>query len=205
MSKENAPKVGDAELHSAFSGYYERTEESEPARFLQSAVSGMSERGEALELGAGAFVETEYLTSQGFHVTAIEPDKAALKYADREGGYEIVEKKFEDYEFPPETFNLIHARASLSFTDSREFPRVWTSIVTALKKGGILVGDFFGPNDGFNNPEHPMRKNAYPHMTFLNREEVISLLKDFEILRPPEDEYFKKNQRHLIRFVAKKK
>jgi SAM-dependent methyltransferase len=226
MSKEGLPRDGSNSLpiekkqtengevpvatssggYSDWSSYYGRTEGREPSPLLQSAISLVPTRGHALDLGAGSLIETGYLADNGFYVTAVERSKDAIKYKERvTKPFSFVEDPFEDYAFPTDKFDLVNATLSLPFTKPEKFSQVWSGIVGSLKKGGIFVGQFFGPNHDWTDPEHPVHKK-HGDMTFHTREELDGLLKSFEIIKILPKEFLEGGTHwHVFHVIARKK
>ena len=101
----------------------------------------------------------------------------------------------------PKKYDLVTAQYSLPFIDPNIFNEVFLKILYSIKKGGVFVGQFFGPEDEWSKNEK---------MTFLSLEETVNLFSGFEILKSNEVKSRGKtavgNEKywHIIEIVAKK-
>ena len=83
------------------------------------------------------------------------------------------------------------------------FQKLWNKINDSILKDGYFVGNFFGINDEW--------KSTKEEMTFLTKEQVIELFKDFEIIEFKEVEkdgatgLGKMKHWHIFNVIAKKK
>jgi len=160
------------------------TEQRPPDDLLQEAIKLVQEKEAALDMGAGALNETKYLLGEGFgKIVILDVEPGIVERAEELGEkerLEVVVSRFEDYTFPPDTFDLINARYSLPFVSPESFERVFLKAKASLKPGGILVTQLFGSND---------YRNKRKDMTLHSRREVEQLLSDMEILELREEEY----------------
>ena len=86
----------------------------------------------------------------------------------------FVRENFEEMKL--EENNLIFACNSLSFCKKENFQSLWTRIEKSIKINGFFVGNFFGVKDEWYKTP---RKDK---MTFLTRDQVFDLFKNFEII-----------------------
>ena len=83
-----------------------------------------------------------------------------------------------------------------------KFKELWNKIDDSILKDGYFVGNFFGDNDEW--------KSTKEGMTFLTKEQVIELFKDFEIIEFKEvekDDFTglgKMKHWHIFKVIAKK-
>ncbi len=135
--------------------FYTFTKDSPPWPLLVRAVSLLTHKGRALDLGAGAGRDTLYLLQQGFRVTSVDSDPHAVAILSSfpQENLQVVEASFEDFAF--ETYDL-------------------ERVTRAIRPGGIFVGQFFGIHDQWNTPEHDM--------TFLTRGQAEAVLQDMDII-----------------------
>jgi SAM-dependent methyltransferase len=159
--------------------YYKNTEGRPPRKELIEGVEFITNKDKALDLGAGALQDSEYLLKQGFNkVIAVDSEPSIQGKLDDER-LQVVISPFENFDFPTDSFDLVNAQYSLPFTNPQQFERVFTAIKSALKIGGVFVGQLFGNRDGWSQNQS---------MTFLTKEEVTRLIDDMEIIKFTEDE-----------------
>ena len=160
--------------------FYKITKDRSPWPLLVKAVSLLSRKGYALDLGCGAGRDTRFLLEQGFAVIAVDSDPHAIALlADfPQDRLRAVQSSFEDFEF--ETYDMVNAHFALPFAPEDRFHEVFARIKHALNADGIFVGQFFGVNDEWNTPGN--------QMTFLTREQAEAELKDLRILEFREED-----------------
>lgn len=99
--------------------------------------------------------------------------------------------------------NLIVANYCLPFCNKNYFEKLWKKIISSIDTEGYFVGNFFGLNDEW--------KKTKETMTFLSKEQVIDLFKEFEIINFKEVEkdaltgMGKMKHWHIYIIIAKKK
>lgn len=114
--------------------------------------------------------------------------------------FKFSKQKFEYIEL--EKNNLVVANFSLPFCNKNNFKELWNKINNSILKDGYFVGKFFGINDEW--------KSTKEEMTFLTKEQVIELFKDFEIIEFKEvekDDFTglgKMKHWHIFNVIAKK-
>ena len=160
--------------------FYHITKNNPPWPRLVRAISLLGHTGEALDLGCGGGRDTRYLLAHGFQVTAVDNEAASLTaLADIPSEHlRLVQSTFED--FPFTNYDLINAHFALPFTHKEQFSAVFARLKSALKPGGIFVGQFFGVNDTWNTPETTM--------TFFTHEQAYLQLADLEIIEFEEED-----------------
>ena len=146
------------------------------------AVSFVTRRERALDLGCGAGRDTRYLLEQGFSVTAVDADANAMTILATFPQERLlaVQSSFVDFVF--ESYDLINAHYSLPFLARERFFPVFGKVRNALNSEGIFVGQFFGIHDQWNTPE---RASA---MTFLSREEAMQALEGLIVIEFDEED-----------------
>ena len=162
--------------------FYKRTKDHPHWPLLERAVQLLGYKGHALDLGTGAGRDTRDLLSQGWHVTAVDSQPTSIEIL-RELPQEhlrIVQSTFEDFDYEPETYDLVSSQFSLPFNPKASFTSVFTRIKQSIKPGGIFTGQFFGIHDEWNTPES--------NMTFLTREQVNELLRDMTVIEFSEED-----------------
>ena len=169
------------EASNSWNAYYEAQGAKPPRAELVDALAFVSNKDAALDLGAGSLRDSIYLLDQGFrHVTAVDSNPSVGEIGKDLSTLEIVISKFEDFNFPEETFDIISAQYSLPFISPLEFEKVFLKIKKSLKKGGIFTGQFFGNKDEWNLYSRSM--------TFLTKEKSLKLVKNMDIIKFTEEE-----------------
>ena len=98
--------------------------------------------------------------------------------------------------------NLVVANFSLPYCNKNNFKELWDKIDESILKDGYFAGNFFGDNDEW--------KNKKEGMTFLTKEQVMKLFKDYEIIDFKDVEkdgttaLGKKKHWHIFNIIAKK-
>lgn len=192
--------------------YYQEKLYKDPRPLLVQALQIFNEHPsagkKALDLGAGAGNDTALLLKNGWQVWANDKEAEAIQVISTRTDIEpyrknltLIHASFTDLpwdSFP--LFDLIYAGYALPFVDRGSFNDVWDNIVNALQPNGLIAVHFFGTHhEGFNRWE---RRN----MIFFTKEDIIDLLKGFEIIVL--EESCDKNDRgimdHSFSVVAKK-
>ena len=160
--------------------FYKITKDKPHWPMLAQAVSLLSRKGNALDLGCGAGRDTRYLLEQGFYVTAVDSNAHAIALlADfPQDHLRAVQSSFGDFEF--ETYDLVNAQFALPFTPKARFHEVFARVKRSLLAGGIFVGQFFGVHDEWNTPEN--------HMTFFTREQAEDELTGLKVVEFREED-----------------
>ena len=124
--------------------YHEKLRNGDPRPILVEAASLCLDKIRALDIGAGSLNESTYLTSQGFAVTAIDPN-----FPDNlsESSIQVEKIGVEQYAFPVEEFNLVAALYTFPFLKGHNFEELMRKITSSLREDGIFVAQFFGKND----------------------------------------------------------
>ena len=186
--------------------YYDNTTDAMPNYTVKKFIKLNVEPGNAVELGCGAGRDTVCLIKNGWNVLAIDREnvesRIAAKLSEEElKQFKFLKQKFEYIEL--EKNNLVVANFSLPFCNKNNFKELWNKINNSILKDGYFVGNFFGINDEW--------KSTKEEMTFLTKEQVIELFKDFEIIEFKEVEkdgatgIGKMKHWHIFNVIAKKK
>lgn len=155
-----------------------------------------------IDLGCGSGNDTVYLLQKGYNVLAIdrqideefffprisEDEKARLSF---------LEEHFEILKLPK--CDAIVAIFSLPFCLPSAFDNLWNEIFNSLDSGGYFIGQLFGDEDGWAKKED---------ITTFSKEDVLTLLKDYNILHFEEVKYQERKGAkvwHYFDIVAQKK
>lgn len=187
-----------------WSAYQQQTSTGKPRSLVVKAMTHVVTRNAALDLGAGALNETQYLFDSGFkNVIAVDITPQFKNVSTKEGvHFEYCESSFEEYCFQQNYFDLISSQFSLPFIEENQFPKVWRDIAESLKIGGIFCGQLFGKKDDW--------KNSGTIITHTN-EEVMKMTENFEVLYLEEIENDSKTASghqkhwHYFELIIKKK
>lgn len=165
----------------------------------------------ALDLGCGLGQETALLLERGWRVTACDASAQMLEStlsragaAESAGRLTLIHAPFDRIMFDADSFDLIHAGFSLPFCPARHFPRLWQSLVRALRPGGVFVGQFFGPDDQF------VRTSPPGDMSVHAADDLGPLLGGFDLLhhdevnRPGETAAGSPKHWHVHHVIARK-
>lgn len=185
--------------------YFDQTKNIPPRPLLVKALELVGpDSKEALELGSGAGNDTRYLLAKSFNVTAVDVTPAAenslsdlpLEHVT------FVRSSFENFEYPPDHYDLINAQFSLPFINPSQFRETFKSIISSLKPSGVICGQLFGVSDSWNT--------SSTKLTFQTEQEARDLLSSLQILTFKEQEYDGKTASgemkhwHLFHFIAKR-
>ena len=185
--------------------YYNNTKNIPPNYITQKFIKLKIKPTNAIELGCGGGRDTEYLVKIGWEVLAIDKEDVKSRITSRLSKEEQKNFKFSKQEFENiqlEKTNLIVANFSLPFCNQNQFVKLWNKINESILKNGYFVGNFFGNNDEWKKQEE--------EMTFLTKEQVIELFKNFEIIdfKEVEKDCFNglgiMKHRHIFNVIAKK-
>ena len=187
--------------------YYNNTESEKPRKNVQYLIEKVKYNpGKAIELGCGAGNDTVYLIKNNWNVLAIDRESVEERITKRLNNEELEKFRFQKQNFESlelEKNNLIVANYCLPFCNKNNFKELWNKINNSILKDGYFVGNFFGINDEW--------KSTKEEMTFLTKEQVIELFKDFEIIEFKEVEkdgatgLGKMKHWHIFNVIAKKK
>lgn len=121
---------------------YDRARPPYPEAVIEDllALTGIRPGDHVLEIGCGTGQITVPLAERGLRITALEPGANLAAIASSKlAGYPavaVVERRFEDYELPPEPFDLVVSATAFHWVDPKI--RVVKS-GAALKQGGHLA------------------------------------------------------------------
>ena len=158
--------------------YHQLTKDRVPSPLLKEALSFVKDKNTALDLGAGALVDSKFLLSTGFK-KVVAVDIVPFELVINDPKFIFVKSSFSDYNFPVKEFDLINANFALPFSDPENFNPVWTKMINSLVVGGIFSGQLFGINDGWSTDTS---------MSFHTIDEVNKLLVDMEVIKLEEVE-----------------
>ncbi len=185
--------------------YNENKAEKPPNNMLIEAIEHVSGREAALDFGAGALVDSQFLLDQGFsQVIAIDADPDSERRASeiKNDALEFKRQTFEDTEVEAEYFDIINAQWVIPYVAHGAFASIVKNILNGLKDGGVISINFFGDKDDWNTDD--TLKN------FVTKEQVTEIFQDFEIIEFEEIEddkgsvLGKLHHRHVFNIIARR-
>lgn len=201
--------MDDGDKHQRWKRYYANTGERPPRKTLLLALERFAgeglQGGQAIDLGCGSGRDTIAMLRQGWRVLAIdaEPEAfAALKAREdlpADAALETRIGRFETEDLPPA--DLINSSFALPLVPPQEFPRLWQTMRAALRPGGRISTQLFGPKDDWFGD---------PTITFHTRAEAEARLDGLEIEMFDEEEDESPTPRskikhwHLFHMVARR-
>ena len=183
--------------------YISTTKNKPPRQLLVQALEYLKDKEMALDLGAGALNESQYLLNCGFNKVIAIDSEEDLELINGINNNDFVFKKIaiEDYDFPKNSFNLINAQFVLPFIKRENINQVINNIKNSLINDGLFVGQFFGVNDSWGNK---------PGVSVYTENEVKGFLSNLDIIYFQEEEKVGQTAMdgekhwHLFHFIAKK-
>lgn len=186
--------------------YYENTVNKPASVNVNRFLKLVTETGNAVELGCGSGRDTVCLIKNNWNVLAIDIENTKKMITEKLNEQELkrfrfLQKSFEETEL--EKCNLLLANNSLPFCKKENFKELWNKIENSIEKNGYFLGSFFGDKDEWNG----LRED----MTFLTKQQVIRLFKNFEIINFSEFEGIditgigRKKYWHTFNVMARKK
>lgn len=133
--------------------------------------------GNAIDLGCGGGCDTIYLIEHNWNVLSIDSTdveniiRNKLSY-EKQDKFNFQVQKFEELHLPK--CDLIISNNALPFCNKKYFYNMWKEISNSINSNGFFVGNFFGLKDEWNIHENKG--------TFLSKEDVTELFRDFDIL-----------------------
>ena len=161
---------------SGWSQYYANRFKT-PRPEVIEALQYVTIKHDALDLGSGSFIESKYLLSRGFNVTAVDPEEVLLKKTTSfpEHQFQFECSKIEDYQPPKNYFDFICANYSLPWVPKEFLPAVFARIKNSLNDNGVFCFQLFGVDDGWND-------STNESISFFTEDEVMSLVTKFTVI-----------------------
>jgi len=198
--------------HEGWNNYYQKKLYLPPATITQKAVSFFSHPGLAIDFGCGCGNDSAFLLQIGWTVWAIDGEPLAIDILKKRKDIPQQSLLFANSErFEEINWNnlpkvdLFLAVNSLPFCKKEKFNEVWSRVTETIQSKGRFAGHFFGTRyQGFTIKERHL-------MTFLRKEEVLELFKDFDVEFFDEKEETGKSgtgrdiHSHIFEVIAKKR
>lgn len=158
--------------------YYNKTKNKDAHKNLKRLL--LKEKplpGKAIDIGCGTGADTIFLLENNWKVISIDSNDVEQRILHKLKDEQRKNFKFEQQKFEKiklEKNNLVVANNSLSFCKREKFKELWDKIKESILPGGYFVGNFWGDKDEW--------KEKMKDKTFLTREDIEEMFKDFEIL-----------------------
>lgn len=180
--------------------YQESTYRTKP-NYLTVYLANNLSFNTVIDLGCGSGNDTVYLLKKGKKVTAIDAylnEDYILNRITNEtiNNLTMIKDTMENIQLPKS--DVILSLFVLPFCNPSQFNEVWQKVTSSINKNGYLVSNLFGERDHHKEFNRP---------TF-TKDEVLDLLKDFEIIKWKEQEYTRESDNthwHYYDFIARKK
>jgi tellurite methyltransferase len=198
----------ESDRSAGWAAYYDKLRDRPPRRTLLAALDrfGATPPGAvALDLGCGDGRDAVEMLRRGWRVIAVDAEPEALrKLQDRPlpPGSDVtpVAARFEEVPIPLGT-SLINSSFAMPLCESQAFHELWGRIREELPPGGRFSGQWYGPRDSWV---------GRPGITFLSRENALSLLEGLDLEMFEEEEADGVTPRgtakhwHIFHIVARK-
>jgi hypothetical protein len=178
--------------------YFQEKIGKNPRPLFLEALNLIPAHGRALSLGSGIGNDEVLLLKKGWSLDCVEGQKIAidimkerLEVKKNQNLIRFINKPFEliDEQELRNDYDFLYAGFSLPFVKEQDFFKLWFLFSSKVKTNGIFAGHFFGKN----------HKKLNTQITYLDKTQIETILKDFEILSLNEDD------EHVFEVIAKKK
>jgi SAM-dependent methyltransferase len=194
-----------------WTAYYQAVEGRPPRETLLAALARFDAElcpGDsrlAIDLGCGEGRDTVELLRRGWWVIGIDGEAEAIARLRNRPDFdhsrmETITMRFETLVLP-ESIDLVNASFCLPFCPPEAFPRMWQTIIHALRIGGRFCGQIFGDRDSWA---------VHPNTSCFSRQQVEEFLTPFEVELFTEEEHPGKTAIgedkywHIFHIVARK-
>lgn len=181
--------------------YVERTKyaSAEEIALRKKFMSLIPQRGKILDLACGPGRDAKFFSDAGFDVIGIDASPKMIeraKIAAPRASFHIMDMRH--LPFYANNFDAVHFNAGLLCIEKKDAPAVLKKITEILVIGGLLfLGVKEGEGEEFVYDERDKTEKFYAYYT---EEELLSLLKDYEIIEVGEAQKIS----HWIYVIARK-
>ena len=198
----------ESERSAGWAAYYQQLRDRPPRKALLAALDAFGETPPdalVIDLGCGDGRDVIEELRRGWKVVAVDAEPEALRQLQArplpEGSKVIpITARLEEVPIPLGV-HLVNSSFAMPLCEPEAFRRTWERIREALPSGGRFSGQWYGPRDSWA---------GRPCMTFVSRDEALSLLQGFEVEMFDEEEADGDTPRgnakhwHIFHIVAKK-
>jgi tellurite methyltransferase len=196
------------ERSAGWAAYYDKLRDRPPRRTLSTALDrfGATPPGAlALDLGCGDGRDAVEMLRRGWRVIAVDAEPEALRQLQDRAlppGSDVtpVVARLEEVPVPLGTL-LVNSSFAMPLCEPQAFHDQWGRIREELPSGGRFSGQWYGPRDSWV---------GRPGMTFLSRENALSMLEGLDLEMFEEEEADGVTPRgtakhwHIFHIVARK-
>lgn len=188
--------------------YYKNTISRFPskilAKYFDLGLDGNDKSNKiAIDLGCGAGNDTIYLLKKNYKVIAVDKEVSVVdliksRISDT-SKLDFIIGSFEDVKLSKA--NLITSNFSTYFCKPQYFSRFCNEITNNIVEGGYFVGNFLGKEDDWSIDSK---------RTFIDKEQLNMIFKDFEIVFFKEKKFNKQTVKgkmklwHIFQIIARK-
>lgn len=154
--------------------FYKQSLELGPSPFLKFALEYATVKDEAIDIGAGAMLDTKQIVDAGFtHVIAsdVNPNTEGYLIDELRDHVSLKTEDVNSFDYPADSFDLVYSSKALQYLKAENTDRALENIFRSIRKGGLFVGAIFGLYDD----QVDLNKGYFP--TFA---EIKSKFKDSE-------------------------
>lgn len=132
--------------------YIANTKGKSAAPSVTDAIAYVTERERALDFGCGAMSDIAVIAAAGFrHIDAVDSCKEIEMIAAEKQSHGVPvtfhQTSFNRFIFNENSYDLVNAQNALPFVGSEYIEEVMQGIKRSIRKSGVFVGTFFGPDD----------------------------------------------------------
>lgn len=183
-----------------------KTKKLPPRKLLKDSLKYVKNFKNSLDIGAGGLRDTRLLLRNFDQVDILDSAEETKYLCEklRRKNFKVYIKDFSNFKYQQDKYDLINAQFSLPFININKFNETIENIKSSLNKNGVLVGNFFGYKDAWNNGEHK-------DINFHHVEDAQQIFSKFKKILIREKEYNKKaitngevEKWHVIEFIIQK-
>ena len=190
-----------------WSGFIHKTKDLPPRKLLLKALKHVTSYESALDFGAGGLRDTKALIEANFkHIDILDSSTKtktlASKLDKKTTNVQCYITEFAKFNYQKDFYSLINAQYALPFVDKDQEKNMLEKLFSSLASRGLIVGQFFGENDSWNDGNNP-------NIIFHTEQEVQKLLEPLNIVYFNEKEFVDNKSDvhknwHVFEFIAKK-
>lgn len=169
------------------------------------AFAKAKELSRMLKLGAGEVEDVLAFIREGFSVTVVDPDRAALERfrarLDSAGGSaRLVESDYAELPFSPGEFELVMAFNSIYFSTADDMKKKFAELVSKLREDGFYYITLISTRHGDYGKGEEVEPGTFRRDGVLyhhtNAQDVVNLLRHTEIIDIRDEEQNEKGSFH---------